>query len=321
MIFLFRKRSWREVKDIPGLKSEKRQAAHKKKLFHCNSLTCSKRQAKKGPDINSRRCPHEGRVCVGIMVFVRTHLNCLKEGLTQSIKLSKFVRKFQKPYGLQTFASFLCGGTHLSQYCCPRGSGPAPLCLVPSGNAAHLSPLFMLYAQNYGSVPQNKKSSIKAWRNWPKTLCFCGILAFFPRHQICVSHINFSPQMEKHVWGSISHDTHLGGKRRCEIPLNKMFGASTGEKDTKDRIVQYNNSKQALFHWSTRSCFATVFKCSPSLVRAWKKVNSIYYIQNVWKELKNCSKNKPIQEKNHFIPIVAYIHYSLCIGFQIMSWF
>lgn len=24
-------------------------------------------------------------------------------------------------------------------------------------------------------------------------------------------------------------------------------------------------------------------------------------------------------QKSHFIPIVAYIHYSLCIGFQIMS--
>lgn len=30
-----------------GLKSEGRQAAHKKEQFHCNSLTCSKRQAKK----------------------------------------------------------------------------------------------------------------------------------------------------------------------------------------------------------------------------------------------------------------------------------
>lgn len=131
------------------------------------------------------------------MVFVRTHLNCLKGGLTQSIKLSKIVRKFQKPYGLQTFASFLCGGTHLSQYCCLRGSGPAPLCLVPSGNAAHLSPLFMLYAQNYGSVPQNKKSSIKAWWNWPKTLCFCGILAFFPpAPDLCFSHKFFATNGE-----------------------------------------------------------------------------------------------------------------------------
>lgn len=127
--------------------------------FHCNSLTCSKRQAKKrGLDINRRRCPHEGRVYVGFMAFVRAQLNCLKGGLTQSIKLSEIVRKFQKPYGLQTFASFLCGGTHLSQYCCRRGTGPAPLWRVPSGNAAHLSPLFMLYAQNYGPVPRNKKA-------------------------------------------------------------------------------------------------------------------------------------------------------------------
>lgn len=137
------------------------------------------------------------------MAFVRTQLNCLKGGLTQSIKLSEIVRKFQKPYGLQTFASFLCGGTHLSQYCCLRGTGPAPLWLVPSGNAAHLSPLFMLYAQNYGPVPQNKKRSIKARRKLAQNFVFfCGILAFFPplsRHQICVSHINFLPRMEKHV--------------------------------------------------------------------------------------------------------------------------
>lgn len=233
MHFLLRKRSWTEVKRIPGLKSEETSSAQKGNSFIVIHWLVQNARQRKGPDINSRRCPHEGTVYVGIMGFVRTHLNCLKGGLTQSIKLSKIVRKFQKPYGLQTFASFLCGGTHLSQYCCLRGSGPALLCLVPSGNAAHLSPLFMLYAQNYGPVPQNKKSSIKAWRNWPKTLCFCGILAFFPRHQICVSHINFSPQMEEHVWGSISHDTHLGGKRRCEIPGNEMFGASTGEKDTK----------------------------------------------------------------------------------------
>lgn len=95
------------------------------------------------------------------MAFVRAQLNCLKGGLTQSIKLSEIVWKLQKPYGLQTFASFLCGGTHLSQYCCLRGVGPAPLWLVPSGNAAHLSPLFMLYAQNYGPVPRNKKSLYK----------------------------------------------------------------------------------------------------------------------------------------------------------------
>lgn len=134
------------------------------------------------------------------MAFVRTQLNCLKGGLTQSIKLSEIVRKFQKPYGLQTFASFLCGGTHLSQYCCLRGTGPAPLWRVPSGNAAHLSPLFMLYAQNYGPSPAEQKRSIKARRNWPKTLCFCGILAFFPpRHQICVSHINFC-----HEWRNTS---------------------------------------------------------------------------------------------------------------------
>lgn len=125
------------------------------------------------------------------MAFVRAHLNCFKGGLTQSIKLSEIVRKFQKPYGLQTFASFLCGGTHLSQYCCLRGTGPGPLWLVPSGNAAHLSALFMLYAQNYGPVRQNKKSRIKARRNWPKTLWFCAIVAFFVPNQICVSHINF----------------------------------------------------------------------------------------------------------------------------------
>lgn len=133
------------------------------------------------------------------MAFVRAQLNCLKGGLTQSIKLSEIVRKFQKPYGLQTFASFLCGGTHLSQYCCPRGTGPAPLWLVPSGSAAHLSPLFMLYAQNYGPVPQNKKSPIKVQRNWPKNFVFLWHPHLFsPGPDLCFSH-KFLPRMEKHV--------------------------------------------------------------------------------------------------------------------------
>lgn len=131
------------------------------------------------------------------MVFVRTHLNCLKGGLTQSIKLSKIVRKFQKPYGFQTFASFLCGGTHLSQYCCLRGSGPAPLCLVPSGNAAHLSPLFMLYAQNYGSVPQNKKSSIRALEKLAQNFVFLWHPRLFPpAPDLCFSHKFFATNGE-----------------------------------------------------------------------------------------------------------------------------
>ena len=150
--------SWTEVKHIiPELKSGETSGSQKRGSFIVIHWLVQNARQRKGLDINSRRCPHEGRVYVGIMAFVRAQLNCLKGGLTQSIKLSEFVRKFQKPYGLQTFASFLCGGTHLSQYCCLRGTGPAPLWLVPPGNAAHLSPLFMLYAQNYGPVPQNKK--------------------------------------------------------------------------------------------------------------------------------------------------------------------
>lgn len=164
--FLFRRRKRRKKKPFldrsqtyySGAKKRRETSGSQKRgsFIVIHWLVQNARQ-RKGPDINSRRCPHEGRVYVGIMAFVRTQLNCLKGGLTQSIKLSEIVRKFQKPYGLQTFASFLCGGTHLSQYCCLRGTGPAPLWLVPSGNAAHLSPLFMLYAQNYGPVPQNKK--------------------------------------------------------------------------------------------------------------------------------------------------------------------
>lgn len=38
-------------------------------------------------------------------------------------------------------AQLLCGSSH-------------------QGDAAHLSPLFMLYAQNYGPVPQNKKGGL-----------------------------------------------------------------------------------------------------------------------------------------------------------------
>lgn len=135
------------------------------------------------------------------MAFVRTQLNCLKGGLTQSIKLSEFVRKFQKPYGLQTFASFLCGGTHLSQYCCLRGTGPAPLWLVPSGNAAHLSPLFMLYAQNYGPSPAEQKKVYKG----PEKLAQNFVFLWHPRlfippsaPDLCFSH-KFLPRMEKHV--------------------------------------------------------------------------------------------------------------------------
>ena len=123
-------------------------------------------------------------------------LNSLKAGLTQSIKLSQIVRKIQKPYGFQTPASFLCAGTHLSQYGGPRG---APL-LPRRGPQPHLSPVFMLYAQNYEPRPSEQKRSIKAQRNWPKTLRFCGILVFFSsQDQICVSHINLVPE-----WGSTS---------------------------------------------------------------------------------------------------------------------
>lgn len=136
----------------------------------------------------------KGGVYVGIMAFVHSQLNCLKGGLTQSIKLSQIVRKFQKPYGFQTFASFLCGGTHLSQYCCLRGTGALLLCgSSHQGTAAHLSPLFMLCAQNYGpAVPRNKKPcSIKRGSEKLAQNFFFSFLFSFFLHQICVSHINF----------------------------------------------------------------------------------------------------------------------------------
>lgn len=131
------------------------------------------------------------------------------------------------------------GHTCLSIAAC---GGAALLLCGPShrGNAAHLSPLFMLYAQNYGPVPQNKTKQKKKKRekgvyegpaeNWPKTLCFSFFLwhpPLFkpPAPDLCFSH-KFLPRMEKHVCGSRSHDTHLGSERRREIPGHEMFRAS-----------------------------------------------------------------------------------------------
>lgn len=168
-IYCLEKRSWTKVKQIiPPLKSDETQAAHKKGSFIEIHWLVQNATQRKRLDINSRRCPHEGRVYKAI---VRAQLNCLKGGLTQSIKLSEIVRKFPKPYGFQTFQSFLCGGTHLSQYCCLRGTGPYPLWAFPSGNAAYLSLLFMLYAQNYGRVTETKRS-IKAGKKLAQTLWF-----------------------------------------------------------------------------------------------------------------------------------------------------
>lgn len=150
------------------------------------------------------------------MAFVRAALNCLKEGLTQSIKLSEIVWKFQKPYGLQTFASFLCGWTHLFQYGEPQESSHAPLSLVTSGWMAHLSSAFMLYAGNY-SFTREQKGLYSPGETGPKLGVFVSFFSFFsPAPQICVSHINFAQNGKTHVVGSKAKSRYCKVKERAE---------------------------------------------------------------------------------------------------------
>lgn len=128
------------------------------------------------------------------MPFVRAALNYLKEGLTQSIKLSKIVWKFQKPYGLQTFASFLCCGTHLFQYGEPQESSPALLSLVTSGWMAHLSSAFMLYVGNY-SFTREQKGLYSPGETGPKLAVFVFLFSPFltSAPDLCFSH-KFRPE-------------------------------------------------------------------------------------------------------------------------------
>lgn len=65
-----------------------------------------------------------GRDRVRIDAFVKIERNTLKEGdSSQSINMSVFVKKIQKPYGLQTLVSFSgCGDTLVSVWGAAGGS-------------------------------------------------------------------------------------------------------------------------------------------------------------------------------------------------------
>lgn len=166
------------------------------------------------------------------MAFVRAALNCLKEGLTQSIKLSEIVWKFQEPYGLQTFASFSCGWTHLFQYGEPQESSHAPLSLVTSGWMAHLSPAFMLFAGNY-SFTREQKGLYSPGETGPKLGVFVSFFSFFsPAPQICVSHINFAQNGKTHVVGSKAKSRYCKVKERAELAKGCLFSSAESKHNS-----------------------------------------------------------------------------------------
>lgn len=108
----------------------------------------------------------------------------------------------------------------------PAGDRPCSFVARPIRERGSFVPTFHALRSKLRPSPKEQNRSIKARRNWPKTLWFCGILVFFSAApDLCFSH-KFLQRMEKHVCGSRSHDTHLGRERRCEIPGHKMFRAS-----------------------------------------------------------------------------------------------
>lgn len=185
----------------------------------------------KRADIHGYRCFLEERL--QCMAFVRAALNSLKEGLTQSIKLSEIVWKFQKPYGLQTFASFLCGWTHLFQYGEPQESSHAPLSLVTSGWMAHLSSAFMLYAGNY-SFTREQKGLYSPGETGPKLGVFCVFLLLFlpSAPDLCFSH-KFRPERKNTRCWVKSQVTLLASKRKSEASQRLFIYAESKNNSVK----------------------------------------------------------------------------------------
>lgn len=106
------------------------------------------------------------------------------------------MRKIQKPYGLQTFVSFLCGGTRLSPYWEPQEAEHAPLSLVTSART-HLSPVFTPRAKNDCLVSfRGKKRSHGRRETGPKLGILKTPLCAHSPLQICVSHINSIDDIE-----------------------------------------------------------------------------------------------------------------------------
>lgn len=85
----------------------------------------------------------------------------------------------------------------------PAGDRPCSFVARPIRERCSFVPTFHALRSKLRPSPAEQKKVYKgAEKTGPKLCVFCGILAFFPplsRHQICVSHINFLPRMEKHV--------------------------------------------------------------------------------------------------------------------------
>lgn len=186
-----------------------------------------------------------GGVYVGIMAFVRTQLNCLKRRVNSIHQIVWNCEEVSKTIWLPNVCVlFVQWDTLVSVLLPAGGGGPVPLWRVPTGDAAHLSPLFMLYGQNYGPVPQNKKKgSLRARGKWPKNFVgFCFSPLFFPPSpapDLCFSH-KFLARIEKHVWGSRSHDTHFRTWKRRGRNVWSIFIKKTKQKGAKIEKLQTN---------------------------------------------------------------------------------
>lgn len=92
----------------------------------------------------------------------------------------------------------------------PAGERPCFFVPRPIRERRSFVPTFHALRSKLRLSPAEQKKLYKGLEKLAQNFVFLWHPRLFsPRHQICVSHINFSPQMEKHVWGSISHDTQF----------------------------------------------------------------------------------------------------------------
>lgn len=178
------KRSWTKVKHIISgpKKGRKTSSWTKKSHFHCNSLTCSKCQAKKGKekrlDINGRRCPREEKgLCM--------HYGLCSRGVKQFKRRVKSIHQIvwnceensKTIWPPNVWVLFVRWDTLVSALL-PAGDRAGSIVTCHIGEGISFVPSFHALRSKLWprpAAPQNKKTPIKAQENWPKTLCFCGI--------------------------------------------------------------------------------------------------------------------------------------------------
>lgn len=146
------------------------------------------------PSWRESLCRHYGLCSSPVKLFKR-RVNSIHQivWICEEISKNHMASKRLRPFcavGHTCFSIAACGGPALL------------LCGAPIRDRCSFVPTFHALRSKLRPMQpaEQKKLYKRPRRNWPKTLCFCGILVSFPppAPDLCFSH-KFLPRMEKHV--------------------------------------------------------------------------------------------------------------------------